>query len=92
MMMDVACFCGRVYSYSGELGVCPGCGEYVTLSCVANEEEEQMRRELDAVLQAHDGRVVPDLTSSELVAKRAASRGAHRARAREADASRRDAA
>ena len=78
MMMDVACFCGCVYSFSSDLSVCPNCGEYVTLSRAAPEEEEQMRSELDAVLRPHNAPVVPDLTAAELVAESAGSRRAHR--------------
>jgi hypothetical protein len=49
-MTDVACFCGCVYSFCGDIGVCPGCGEYATFSGVTTAEARQMRRELDAVL------------------------------------------
>jgi hypothetical protein len=89
-MMDVACFCGWVYSVSGDLGVCPNCGDYVTLSRVAVEEERQMRRELDAVLNSHTGLVDPDLTLSEEMTERAGRRGVRRAHSREADAAQRD--
>jgi hypothetical protein len=56
-MMNVVCFCGCTYSFSGDLGVCPKCGEYVTFSHVPMDEERQMRGELDAVLDTHDGLV-----------------------------------
>ncbi len=45
-MTDVACFCGCLYSFPGEVGVCPKCGEYACLTVVSPEVEEQMRREL----------------------------------------------
>lgn len=45
-MTDVACFCGYLYSFPGEVGVCPKCGEYASLTGVSPEVEEQMRREL----------------------------------------------
>lgn len=48
--MDVACFCGCRFSCAGELGTCPGCGEYVSLSCVSAAEEKQMRAELHLLL------------------------------------------
>jgi hypothetical protein len=48
--MDVACFCGFRFSFAGDLGTCPGCGEYVSLSRVSDAEEEQMRAELDLLL------------------------------------------
>jgi hypothetical protein len=49
-MTDVDCFCGCGYSFSGDLGVCPECGEPAVLSRVAAEEARQMRCELEAVL------------------------------------------
>lgn len=64
-MMDVACFCGCVYSFSGSLGVCPKCGKYVTLGHVTIEEERQMQRELDAVLHSGDGLAVSDSAAPE---------------------------
>jgi hypothetical protein len=45
-MTDVACFCGCLFSFRGEVGVCPRCGEYASLTGVSPEVEEQMRREL----------------------------------------------
>jgi hypothetical protein len=48
--MDVACFCGCRFSCAADLGTCPGCGEYVTLSRVSNAEEKQMRAELGLLL------------------------------------------
>ena len=61
-MSSVACFCGCVYSFSGDVGVCPKCGVHTTYNHVAIEEERQMRRELDAILHSHDELVVADLT------------------------------
>ena len=48
--MDVACYCGCRFSCAGELGMCPGCGKYVSLSRVSDAEEKQMRAELDLLL------------------------------------------
>ncbi len=31
-MIDVACFCGFSYSFEGEAGSCPNCGEPVTIA------------------------------------------------------------
>jgi hypothetical protein len=50
--MDVACFCGCRYSFVGDLGACPACGEYVTLRRVSETEARQMRAELDLLLSA----------------------------------------
>ena len=48
--MEVACFCGCRFSCAEDLGACPGCGEYVSLSRVSDGEEKQMRAELDLLL------------------------------------------
>ena len=48
--MDVACFCGCRFSCAGDLGTCPGCREYVSLSRVSDAEEKQLRAELDLLL------------------------------------------
>ena len=49
--MDVACF-GCRFPCAGDLGTCPGCGEYVSLSRVSDAEEKQMRAEL-GLLRTH---------------------------------------
>jgi hypothetical protein len=57
--MHVACYCGCRFSCEGDLGICPGCGDYVSLSRVPDAEEKQMRAELDLLLThgaATDGR------------------------------------
>lgn len=53
-MPDVACFCGRYFRFDGDIGVCPRCGEYASLSMVSSEEEQAMRDELDLVLAAQE--------------------------------------
>ena len=45
-MIEVACFCGRRYSFSGDTGVCPQCDEYVTMARASVEVEQQMEHEL----------------------------------------------
>jgi hypothetical protein len=30
-MTDVACFCGCLYSFDGDAGACPRCGEHATV-------------------------------------------------------------
>jgi hypothetical protein len=50
--MDVACFCGCSYSFEGDLGACPACGEYVTMRNVSEAEAREMRAELDLLLNA----------------------------------------
>jgi hypothetical protein len=48
--MDVACFCAGRFAVTGALGVCPDCGEFVSLSRVSEAEEKRMRAELDLLL------------------------------------------
>ena len=39
--MDVACFCGCRFSCAGNLGTCPGCGEYVSLPRVPTRRKSR---------------------------------------------------
>jgi len=61
--MDVACFCGSRFSCAGNLGMCPGCGEYVGRPRVSDAEEQQMRADLELLLthgaDAHGRRMGP---------------------------------
>ena len=52
-MPDVVCFCGRYHRFEGDIGVCPRCGEYASLTVVSPEEEQEMRAELALVLGAN---------------------------------------
>lgn len=38
-MIDVACFCGCSYSFVGDGGVCPSCGESVSFPRVSAPED-----------------------------------------------------
>lgn len=53
-MPDVVCFCGRYYRFQGDIGVCPRCGEYASLTTVSPEEQQQMQAELALVLAANE--------------------------------------
>ena len=46
-MNEIACFCGMRYSFVGDGGICPRCGEPSTVKPMGAEVEAQMRRELD---------------------------------------------
>ena len=54
MMAYVACFCGCQYSFRGDAGVCPHCGEYVSLTRPSAAEENEMREALSAIFDEHD--------------------------------------
>ena len=63
-MIDVACFCGRRYSFSGDTGVCPHCGEWVTAARPSVEDEQHKRDEHTllgeaAVLTSHSASDLP---------------------------------
>jgi hypothetical protein len=53
-MPDVVCFCGRYYRFQGDIGVCPRCGEYASVTTVSPEEQREMRAELALVLAANE--------------------------------------
>lgn len=42
-MIDVVCFCGFGYSFAGEDGACPRCGEYIAMTRASAADEQQMR-------------------------------------------------
>lgn len=72
-MTDVACFCGYVYSFSGDVGVCPGCGERASFTHVP-AEEEPVSTDLARPAGADDEATVltvPDVTVPEFVFARA---------------------
>ena len=63
-MIDVACFCGRRYSFSGDTGVCPHCGECVTAARPSVEDEQHKHDEHTllgeaAVLTSHSASDLP---------------------------------
>ncbi|HTP18930.1 MAG TPA: hypothetical protein VMJ65_04960 [Solirubrobacteraceae bacterium] len=55
-MTNVACFCGCSFSFEGEIGMCPRCGEYTSFTTVTPEEEQRMREELARVLEGTPAR------------------------------------
>jgi hypothetical protein len=70
-MIEVDCFCGCVYSFSGDVGACPGCGECATFPRVTTAEARQMRSELDAVINRPGTPTVTEATLPEFVLERA---------------------
>jgi hypothetical protein len=45
-MIDVTCFCGRSYSFTGDEGTCPECHERVSLTGRPAAEVRQMDDQL----------------------------------------------
>lgn len=73
-MTDVACFCGTSYSFDGDLGVCPKCGEGVNMVSAFPAAERGMQDELEAMREKSALRSVPPATGlADLLAR--ASRG-----------------
>jgi hypothetical protein len=46
-MIDVICFCGSAYSFAGDVGACPECGEQVSFARASNAEPQEMQGRLD---------------------------------------------
>jgi hypothetical protein len=47
-MINVACFCGRSYSFEGRMGACPGCGEIAAITTASPCGTEIYRQPLPA--------------------------------------------
>jgi hypothetical protein len=63
-MIDVACFCGTSFSFDGDLGACPRCGDVVNLAGAFPAAERRMLEELD--------KLAPERHAAEVVVARAA--------------------
>jgi uncharacterized paraquat-inducible protein A len=59
-MSDVVCSYGCYYRFEGDIGVCPRCGEYASVTIVSFEERQQMQAELALVLTAIEQRLSAD--------------------------------
>jgi hypothetical protein len=61
-MINVVCFCGCAYSFAGDVGSCPQCGEHVSF---ARGLEEQDRQETIAMIvaRASSGSTPEDLAA-----------------------------
>lgn len=58
-VVRVLCFCGELFTFDGDAGVCPSCGQpaaWPTMSAV----EREMRADLEELLRVHDQGVDPD--------------------------------
>jgi hypothetical protein len=69
-MIEVDCFCGCVYAFSDDIGVCPRCGEHVMIPRVRTAEMRQMRRELGAVIDPSGTLTIPEATLPECSSER----------------------
>ena len=54
-MINVVCYCGCAYSFSGDVGSCPQCGEYVSFSRGPAEPEDRQETIAKIVAQASGG-------------------------------------
>lgn len=84
-MTDVACFCGCVYAFAGDVGVCPKCGEAVSFILHPGLEEATELDDGDphalSGAQQRLGEALPNLTivdSSRGFDAQQVSRLAHR--------------
>lgn len=62
-MIDVVCFCGCTYSFHGDTGACPTCGETVTFRRASCDERDETSEE-----QGRLSPVAGELASNELAA------------------------
>jgi hypothetical protein len=69
-MIEVDCFCGCVYAFSADIGVCPKCGEYVTIPRVTTAEVRQIRRELGGEIDLSGTVTLPEATLPECSSER----------------------
>ncbi len=50
-MINVICFCGSAYSFTGDIGACPECGEQVSFGRASNTEPQEIGDRIDHVLK-----------------------------------------
>lgn len=49
-MINVVCYCGCAYSYQGDLGSCPACGEYVSFTRGSDAETQDGQETIAKIL------------------------------------------
>ena len=59
-MIDVVCFCGSSYSFVGDAGVCPQCGEHVGFARHSASDASPARDELGQLLKLTEDQMPPD--------------------------------
>jgi hypothetical protein len=59
-MIDVVCFCGSSYSFVGDAGACPQCGEHVSFARRPTPEAHTTRDELGQLLKLTEDQMPPD--------------------------------
>jgi hypothetical protein len=55
----VLCYCGNLFTFDGDEGICPGCGRLAEWPTMG-EIEREMRSDLDELLSAHEHGADPD--------------------------------
>jgi hypothetical protein len=55
----VLCYCGTLFAFDGEQGICPGCGQPAEWPTMG-EIEREMRSDLDELLSAYEQGADPD--------------------------------
>jgi transcription initiation factor IIE alpha subunit len=63
-MIEVICFCGSAYSFAGDAGACPQCGEQVSFARASNAQPQEIEDRLDHL----STRLADDSRSEELAA------------------------
>jgi hypothetical protein len=66
-MIDVACFCGTSFSFDGDLGACPKCGEVVNPAGAFPGAERHTLEELDKLALGPEAEVAAAPAARALV-------------------------
>ena len=63
-MIKVVCYCGSAYSFAGDVGVCPQCGEHVSFGSGPVAESQDSDQTIARILaKAYGGSPPEDLAA-----------------------------
>lgn len=59
-MIDVVCYCGSAYSFAGDVGVCPQCGEHVSFARAPDAEAHDRQETIAKIVAKVSGGSPPE--------------------------------
>jgi hypothetical protein len=59
-MINVVCYCGHAYSFTGDVGSCPQCGEYVSFTRGPDTEPQDLQETIDKIVAKASGGSSPE--------------------------------
>jgi hypothetical protein len=59
-MINVVCYCGHAYSFTGNVGSCPQCGEHVSFTRGPDTEPQDLQETIDKIVAQASGGSPPD--------------------------------